>query len=295
MTRVVLRIASLLLLAATAHAQTTTIELLDAGAQPRAPLRYKFTAGSVERGTLEMSMSLQRETNGQYVPVVTMPPVRMTMELRVTEVTADGAARVEMTTRSAEAAVDQGTGVGQGDINSALATVSRLGGWYTMDTRGRTTAGEASLRPMTGASATAQGRDTALTQAINNEMNNQLPTDASMFPEEPVGKGARWRVTTRSPVATLDAATSSEYTLLSRQGNRIELDMKMGLTASGSSPQGVSVAAGAAATGHSVIDLDKLVHTMTVQADSDMQGTNAPGQPAAMRTQMRMTVTPEPN
>ena len=31
MTRVVLRIASLLLLAATAHAQTTTIELLDAG------------------------------------------------------------------------------------------------------------------------------------------------------------------------------------------------------------------------------------------------------------------------
>jgi len=289
MTRVVLRIASLLLLAATAHAQTATIELLDPGAEPRAPLRYKYTAGSVERGTMEMSVSLLREANGQYVPMVAMPPTRMTMELRVTDVGPDGTAKVEMATRSAEAAVDQATGIGPNDMNNALATVSRLGGWFTMDTRGRTTAAEAVLRPSTGAQATAPGADKALTQAINN----QLPMEASMFPEEPVGKGARWRVTTSSPIATLDTTTASEYTLLARQGNRIELDMKMGLIASGNSPDGGFIATGGAATGHAVIDLDKLVHTMTMQADNDMPVPAGQAAGPGMRMQMRMSLSPE--
>jgi hypothetical protein len=104
-------------------------------------------------------------------------------------------------------------------------------------------------------------------------------------------------VTTRSPLATLDAANSAEYTLVSRQGNRIELDMKAGITASGSSPGGVSATADADVTGRFVIDLDKLVHTMTMQSGSVVQPPTAPGQPAgsAMRTQMRMTLTPEPN
>jgi len=288
MTRVVLRIASLLLLASTAHAQTATIELLDPGAEPRAPLRYKLTAGSVERGTMEMSVNLLREANGQYVPMVAMPPTRMTMELRVTEVAPDGTARVEMSTRSAEADVDQTTGVSTKAMNSTLSTVSRLGGWYTMDSRGRTTMGEAELRPTAGAPANPAA-DKALTQLINS----QTSVEASMFPEEPVGKGARWRVTTSSPIATLDATTASEYTLLSRQGNRIELDMKMGLIASGNSPDGGFVATGGAATGHAVIDLDKLVHTMTMQADNNIPVPAGQAAGPGMRVQMRMSLSPE--
>ena len=73
--------------------------------------------------------------------------------------------------------------------------------------------------------------------------------------------------------------------------------MKMGLIASGSSPDGGFVATGGAATGHSVIDLDKLVHTMTMQADNSTPGPAAAGQAAGpgMRVQMRVTLSPEKN
>ncbi len=134
MIRLLARIAPLLCLCAIAHAQST-IQVIDYGAEPRAPIRYKFTAGQSENAIMEMSMSGSTEVDGKVTPIAS-PATRTMVNMRVTEVAADGSAHVEFAMRSSEALAQPGASVDQASINKTLSGISLLSGSYRTDTRG---------------------------------------------------------------------------------------------------------------------------------------------------------------
>lgn len=294
MTRALLRIASLLLVAGSACAQNA-IALLDAGAEPRAPLRYQYQAGTTERVAMEMHMSMLREVNGELQPMATMPPIRTVMETRVAEVRADGSARVEMVTRSTEAAPSP-TGAPQGrDLNESLAATSRLAAWFVVDTRGRTLEGQASQTPVAGPAPPSQG----MMDSVLNEVNNGIHNEAGLFPEEAVGEGARWTITTSQVLMGITVQTVQEVTLRRRSGHIVELEM----TSSGPAlDTGSGALAGAppmqqksTMKGTTTVNLQRLNPAMTMLTDSEIS-TGAAGQaapPMTMKSQMRVTLTPE--
>jgi len=289
MTRRLIRVAALLCLCTGAHAQS--LQVLDYGAAPRAPLRYQFTAGQSERVAIEMDMSMTRQVNGQPVPVATVPPIRSTMNVHVTEVAADGSARVEFETLSSEARATQGgVPIDQAGLNRALATESLLKGSYRTDTRGRILD--------TGVSLPDGAMPAAASQMMNDLLGNQNET-VQQLPEEAVGIGARWRVERRMTVAGATLVQAEEYTLRSRSGDRVELDVSMTQELSGAATPGPAVQAAssnAKASGKLVIDLHKLTPTMTMEVNGGTS-VSPPGgqsQPAAMEigVHMKMSLAP---
>lgn len=286
MIRAAARLASICLLLAAGDARAaTTIELLDAGAAPRAPLRYQFQAGTVERAKIEMTMGITREMNGQAVASPSMQPVITTAEIRVAEVAPDGSARLEMKYTSAESAPGPASAADQA-LNATLSGLSRMGGWYRVDPRGRMLGGQASLGPGSG-SPDDRSFDEAL-ELVNDVMDG----DMAMLPVEPVGVGARWRVKSTQSVMGIELTTAQDYTLRSRQGDIIELDFSMQQPDLGSSAGAPGMRSSGQVTGTSRIDLRRLTPATTMDSHTEIS-MDQPTGGVKMTTKMRMVMTPE--
>ena len=281
--------ATLLCLCTAANAQST-LRVLDYGTEPRSTIRYQFQPGQVDRVTMEMVMDMSMEVNGQKMPAVGIPPIRTTMELRVVEVAADGSARLEFKTQSAEAPVEQVAGAGgQAALGRALAGMTLLSGTYRTDTRGKLLESQISL---------PDGYLPANTLQTINQMMGQGNENLQQFPEEVLGVGARWQLVQRREVAGKTLTMVQEFTLKSRSGNQLELLVKgtAPVVAEGSTPAAAAPADFVpAATGTLRVDLRKLVPTGTIESASNssttMQSQNGPST-MKMSSKMRMSMMP---
>lgn len=282
--------ATLLCLATAANAQGT-LRVLDYGAEPRSTIRYQFKPGQVDRVAMEMAMDMAMEMNGQKMPAVAIPPIKLTMELRVVDVAADGSARLEFKTQSAEAPMDQVAGAGaQAALGRSLAGMTLLSGSYRSDTRGKLLESQVSL---------PDGYLPANALQTINEMLGQGNENLQQFPEEVLGVGARWQLLQQRTVASKTLTMLQEFTLKSRSGNQLELLMK------GSAPvitegPGTSAAPPAdfvpTATGSLRVNLQKLVPTGSIESASN-SSTSLPTQDGSTRTmnvsaRMRMSMMP---
>src|SRR5688572_12994606 len=66
------------------------IKVLEPGAAPRRELRYQFRKGAVETMVMDMTMSMRMTVNGQQVPAMDMPTMRMAMRLETVELLPGG-------------------------------------------------------------------------------------------------------------------------------------------------------------------------------------------------------------
>jgi len=248
--------AAALLFSATAAAQST-LQLLDAGAAPREPVRYKFETGHTETGALDTKMQMSMSLGGQQVPMEAVPPLRMTTQLRVAEVAADGRARLEYKLVSAEAS---GSDAQAAELSRSLAQIKGLSGSFRMDTQGRITPGTTLAR-----STTVPGGNELL-----GELEQSIYQLIAPFPAEAIGPGARWQVTQKVDSSGIQLSQVVEYTLRARNGDRAELDVKMisaSLEAAAALPPGAKVdSIQLTGTGTSAIQLDRLVPTAAVDS-----------------------------
>lgn len=248
--------AAALLFSATAPAQST-LQLLDAGVAPLEPVRYRFETGGSETGTLDTKMSMSMSLGDQQVPMEALPPLRMTTQLRVAEVAADGRARLEYKLVSAEAS---GSDAQAAELNRSLAQVRGLSGSYHMDTMGRITPGTTTAR-----STTVPGGNEVL-----GELEQSIHQLIVPFPAEAIGPGARWQVKQKVDSSGIQLSQVVEYTLRARNGDRLELDVKMisaSLEAAAALPPGAKVdSIQLTGTGTSVIQLDRLVPAAAVDS-----------------------------
>jgi len=283
MIRSLARIASLLCLCAAAHAQSS-IQVLDFGATPRVPIRYRFHAGASEHAVMEMSMTSSREENGK-VTSMSSPSTRTTMSIQVTDVAADGSAHVEFATRSVEATGPAGASDTQTVGDKTLADSSKLSGSYRTDTRGHITSWDISL---------PKGD---LQQAVSKLMDSMAADDNDTlqeFPEEAVGPGAHWQVVSHRKLGgQFKVDMTQDFTLRSRVGNVIVLDTKTLIEMAAVSPgPGIPDFNPQSGSGTQIIDLDKLVPTSTSESSSSQTIPKGPTQAMKMHSKMVMKTFP---
>jgi hypothetical protein len=211
----------------TADAQSQpVVRVLDYGAEPRQAIRYEFTAGAVDHGT--MTLSMQPSTSGQSAPALAMPTMKVPVTIKTTEVHPDGSARYEMEMGAIEIADDNGDAGGAGAalrqvLVAGLGSMAGAKQWARVDARGTTLDGGLDLPSSGGNGALAQ----ALSM-VTGSLQGQMQQLSAPFPFEPVGVGARWEVTTSTQLPGVNAEQNAEYTLVARDGNTVEIEMTLG-------------------------------------------------------------------
>jgi len=198
------------------------VTLLEPGAEPRAPLRYRVRAGEKVGLLLDMDMGMKITIGGQSAPAVKTPPARMTMAIETLDVAPDGTTRlvsklnaVDVLARPDDrpevvASVKQSM-AGLVGLTTEMSLTSR---GFARDVKVNVPAG---LRPEM--------------QTTLRAMRNATQQAAAIFPLEPVGVGARWRVESTIDTGQLKLGQTAVVTLDRREANRVFLTMTIAQTA----------------------------------------------------------------
>jgi len=278
--------AALALASTAAHAQSSSsVTLLEPGAAPRQALRYRFESGRTETARMDTTMQLTMVATGVQMPVMAATPIAIEIRLRTAEVAADGSAKLQFEVLSAAASGDSGAAA---QLNPTLATLKGLSGTYSLDPRGQVTTSQTALPGAAlGAAPTAA------------DIEEQMQQMALPLPAEAVGPGARWRAVQQTSANGLEVTQTTEYTLRSRNGEQLELDVKIvdvtlpdlsgmvpgasvsSATMSGGGPMTVNLAG--------LVPRGALDVEMAISMSLDLQGTS---QAMAMHMKMKQAIAP---
>lgn len=187
------------------------VELLDAGAEPRYPMRIDPEEG--QETTLEMRMDTQLDltVDGQPQPTGAIPTMVMTMHALVDTVTDDTVSTV-VTYQDARAEGDD-----TAELQAVLDTVVGLSGTVTTTRTGAFV--EGSIAP-------SGDVDPSIAQLLQS-MDQQLASLAVPMPEEDLGVGARWTTTMSLDVGVAMVETVATYTLDAFDGTAYALDVEI--------------------------------------------------------------------
>jgi hypothetical protein len=221
-----------LVVAAPAPAQTDggdspiaepTVEVLDTGAEPRAPLRYALAAGTSVTATQSVDQYVRQVDQEGFGNSDRVPTIDLGLRLDVQEVGPDGTARVALAFTSIDA-TGNGSAASSDQaraIEIALADITDLTGETTFTNRGVQVSGSFDV---------PDGLPDAVTTLLD-QYESQLATVTPPLPEEPVGVGARWRAMTELELGGITAQQRYVYTVESISGSVVELSVKILQTA----------------------------------------------------------------
>lgn len=270
-----LPVGLMLLAGAMAYGQTeskdgakTSVKLLDPGTGPRTALRYKFQANQTQKVVMDMSMSMSMEIGELKQPELKLPGTRMTMTIVGKELTPKGDLHYEFDTEKVEVVAGPGVNPAIADaMKEQVSKMEGLKGSATVSPRGFTK--EAKIE-------TPPGMD-AQSKQLMESMTQSMDQISALFPEEPVGRGARWQVTMPMETAQMKLTQVATYTLSDIEGDKAKLDVKLEQTAPA---QDIAIPGGApgmkvsleslesSGTGTVELDVTKLVPTATTKLKS---------------------------
>lgn len=223
------------------------ITLVDPGEAPRAPLRRSFTPGRTGSFQLEMVSELHQKANDLELPSQPMPQSRIELHTKVLRTNEDGSASVRFTV--ADASIVGGTENADGEptgIDPALADAARrdLGA-----IQGTEITYAVSPRGVISNPGVILKREEPLGRSADlqlQQLQRTLEQIVVPLPEEPVGLGARWRVSTPIDLGGISATRSIEYQLLEQhEGGRLELSFSITVTAPEQRLTNINIPAGA--------------------------------------------------
>jgi len=265
------------------------VKLLDAGGEPRKVLRLHAKAG--DKQTLGMALRIAMDM-GTGAPMK-MPGIKMTMDVSIKSVSADGDISYEMVV--GEASVEEDPGAMPQvveQMKASLGNVKGLSSTGTMSNRGLSKGSEAKLPP---------GADPQARQAIE-QMKESLSHCSVPLPEEAVGPGARWEVKLPLKSQGMTINQTATYQLLSIEGDRLNAKSTIVQNAANQKIQNpampglkldVSKMTGNGA-GNVTFDLGQLLPSLaTINSHSEVSmGMNAGGQKQEinMKTDMNIRV-----
>ncbi len=196
----------------------TTVKLLESGAEPRTVLRYKFQANRTERMVMETIMAMAMEIGDQIRPERQLPSTRMTMAIDSKEVSPEGELHYEFTLEKTEVVPNPGDNPAAiNAMQRQLATMLGLRGSATVTSRGFCT--DVKINIPGGASPQVR--------RMIDDMKQSMTQMLAPLPVEPVGKGARWQVTTPIETPTTKLTQTTTYTLSEIQGDQVKFDVQI--------------------------------------------------------------------
>jgi hypothetical protein len=268
-----------------------TVKVLAAGSEPRKQLRYAIPATHKSRMDMTTTISMALNVGGMAVPM-DMPAIKMSIDLAVTSVAANGDITYNMafTSAAVEGGAAENPTVAQ-TMQSALAGITSIKGTTTISNRGVTKSSKMEIG------------DPALQQLVG-QMTSSVENLSMPFPEEAVGAGARWEVRQGTTTGGQTIFQKATYELVSIDGQAVSLKVTTEQTAPPQSANNPALLPGAEMTldkvtgtgaGTTVIRLDSLVPTSQMDTATTMAMTvSTGGQSQPITTDMKMKISVAP-
>lgn len=198
--------------AAAAPASTPQVKLLDAGAEPRKVLRLHPNPGDKRSMGMTMKMGMTVIVAGKESPPVKIPPMHLTMDFAVKNVSPDGDITYDLV--MGEATVEEDPEVmpqvAQA-IKSSLGSIKGLSGTGTVSSRGIVKSMQFEI---------PSGADPQMRQVME-QTRNAFTMGAALLPEEAVGPGARWQSTLPVKTQGMSLDQTVDCQLVSIEGDQL--------------------------------------------------------------------------
>ena len=196
--------------------------VLDAGQEPREPLRYKIAHGTTTSAIMDFGIASLAKTERGAALAVT-PGVRLHIMSGPSLEGKRGSTRFDVRITKAEAIVPEGIdpAVAQ-DLNKSASVLNNVGGWVEVDDRGiiqRTELNEAAKR--------ADVPVRLLVMIINARTS----LARVLLPAQPVGAGARWEARKDLVLYGFKVSQVDTYTLTEKVGDELKLNVQIQQTA----------------------------------------------------------------
>ena len=201
-----------------------TIELLDPGVKPHRVLRYELKEGVRESMEMELHMTMKAEVAGRELHEINAPPVGMVMNFDPWKKTKDG--NLTSGFELAEVYMLEGGDFNEKkleDMEEGFAKLQGAAGWLVVTPHGQTIDSGVNL---TSHIAPEVGK---VMQSLSAAFK-QMPMT---FPEQAVGRGARWKVTMPADVFGMSMTQVIVYTLEDIDGHVGKLSVEFTQTAEG--------------------------------------------------------------
>lgn len=188
-------------------------QLLDAGAPPRAPLRYAVADGTTTTSTISLKVT-PREQGASTVSISGLEKLEIKAVAGPAEVDEN---EVRYDFEIVDSQVVAGTGAKKKllqDIEESGAFLKGMGFFVAIDALGNIRASRSDQK--------TKGVPLRLLWAIYNAIDFVY---APFLPEEEVGIGARWQIRSQLALYGIKMVQEATYTLVERAGDEIVLDV----------------------------------------------------------------------
>lgn len=247
------------------------VVLLDPGSEPRQELRYKLEKGHKEQVAMTITMTMKMEMPGMPSTPISMPPMKMVMDLEIAEKLDDDKARYkfEVTETDILDAPDVQPMVAK-TLKSEIGKVVGMKGSAVVDTRGFNTDATLEMPP---------GLNPQMSQMMDSTQQS-MDQMSSPLPEEPVGVGAKWELNQNIEQNGINVKQKTTFELVELEGSTGKLKASIMQTAepqTAQMPGGVSAevkSLNSSGEGEINFDLANLVPqkaSIDLKTDSDMK------------------------
>ena len=189
--------------------------LLEAGAEPQGPLRYKIAEGTTTKSNMDFTIATLATTS-EAAALSVVPGVRLHIVSGPAMAT-DNGVKFEVNIAKAEAAVPQGIDAKLADeLRQSAAILDDVGGTVEMNDRG--------IMLSTELNDKAKSPDLPL-RLLMMIVNARTTLSRVVLPAEPVGLGARWEARKELTLYGFKVQQVDSYTLVERVGDEIKLNV----------------------------------------------------------------------
>jgi hypothetical protein len=196
--------------------------VLDAGAEPRAPLRYKIAHGTTTNATMDFGLASLTTTRTGAALAVT-PGVRLHIVSGPSLQGKRGSTRFDVRIVKAEAIVPEGLDPETvQDLNKSASVLNNVGGWVEVDDRG--------IVQRTDLNDAAKRADVPV-RLLVMIINARTSLARVVLPAEPVGTGARWEARKQLVLYGFNVEQVDTYTLAEQVGDDLKLNVQIQQTA----------------------------------------------------------------
>ena len=267
-------------------ADAPTVKLVSAGKDAKAPLRFTAKKGMKKALTTTMTRGIAMQMGANAAPTQKIPPIQMVVDLKVTDVTAEGDIRYEFVLRQPTVIAKGADKMVVDAMKEAVKGMAGLNGYAVVTNRGFTKEADVAVP------ATANQQTRQLVESLKQSMT-QI---AAPVPEEAVGVGAKWDTSTTISQNGLTIVQTATNELTSLKGNKasLKITIKQSAKPQKITTNGVTVdleSYSGAGGGTTDLDLAGLVPSKAAMKMASDMKMSAGGQKIGMKLDVDMTMT----
>ncbi len=214
-------------------ASKDVVAVEEAGAEPRTPLRFAPKPDASHTVSLDMTMQVAMTLGNKAIEPSVLPAVSVKMDVTPGAAQAGATPYAFGVTSASREALEGASDRLKKAMDTAVDGMKDSKGSLTIDARGQQVSADYGLPdvPTPGLRPSLAGFQQSFSQLF------------VVFPEEPVGVGARWSSTSHFELSGIPIEQRSTYTLESREGDVLSLSVKFEQSATGDAdaPAGVGL------------------------------------------------------